>query len=416
MSQKTGKKLRKHIDDELETCIKISRAEEINNTTQKATENGIQNEDKNTDTKKVEEPEFNGTTDNNLQCVSEVTEEVVHEVVIEDTPPQIEIEQIESEKAILTINNKENEQVEAVTYQSKGTKEDDTETNLTVENQMEPLFLESEEADPELEFEEHSDVDSQRNSPIRCRTRRSQIKYIPGPKKSKILNINNDDKTSECCDKPSVLTVPTPEITDTESELSVFKPVTDVYDCNEKLFCKPIEDDFDSFQNISTKAVVGSDTTRNVELGSYPEEEFELSPFLIQSRERSVGETLKLLSARRSIRTSRDYTLQYNKRDYKTLPSFPKRNAFEKLGGTKRKNNESPDYSKRLKSESPHLLSYISSPIATLKNRFAKSEIPSSTPKLTAYKNKHVFDNTNVSKITLNETEDVAERKWCTMM
>lgn len=92
MSQKTGKKLRKHIDDELETCIKISRAEEINNTTQKATENGIQNEDKNTDTKKVEEPEFNGTTDNNLQCVSEVTEEVVHEVVIEDTPPQIEID------------------------------------------------------------------------------------------------------------------------------------------------------------------------------------------------------------------------------------------------------------------------------------------------------------------------------------
>ncbi|GJQ80371.1 hypothetical protein Trydic_g12234 [Trypoxylus dichotomus] len=272
--------------------------------------------------------------------------------------------------------------------------------------------------DPELEFDDGSDVDSQNSSPvIRCRTRRSQTRNIPTPKTPKTIDSNVDDKISECSDKPSVVTVPTPEVTDTESEVSVFKPVTDVYDTNKKLFGKNSDEDFDSFENMSTKAVVGNDTTRNIDLSAHPEDEFELSPFLIQSRERSVGETLKLLSARRSIKSSKDYTLQNsNKRDYKTLPLLSKRNMFEKIGGVKRKNNDSSDYPKRFKSESPHLLSYISSPIVNIKNRFGKSEIPSSTPKLTSYKSKTVFDNTNVSKITLNETGETTEKKWCTIM
>lgn len=275
---------------------------------------------------------------------------------------------------------------------------------------MEPLLLEAEDPDPELEFEESSDMDSQKSSPIlRARTRRSQTRNIPTPRTPKTIDTNSEDKISECSDKPSIFTVPTPEVTDTESEISVFKPVTDIYDAtNQKSTVKSlISEDFESFQNISTKAVIGGDTTLNEDLNG----EYEFSPFLAESKDRPVTETLKCISGRKSIRSLKDYGLGGNiKREYKILPQF----TAEKIGSVKRRcNNDSPDYSKRFKSETPpHMFSYI----YDLKNRFTKSEIPSSTPKLTGYKSKNVFDKTNVSKISLNESEEVTEKKWCTVM
>lgn len=415
MSQKSGKKLRKRLDDEVETLK--TPGDEIN--IKENAENGIDKEGK-CDEEKTEETEMNNIRNDNSHSVGEQMEkseqdEEVKEIIVytvnvtEDII--IETNNVENDTCVLNINNKDdNEEIKEECEEIK------INIKSTTENEMEPLLLETEEVDPELEFDENSDVDSQKSSPAnRCKTRRSQTRNIPTPKTPKVTDANNDDKSSECSDKPSVVTVQTSEITDTESEVSVFKSVTDIYDPKEKLLGKNSEE-LDSFQNISTKAVVGSDTTRNVDLSLYPDEELEFSPFLSQSRERSVGETLKLLSSRRSIKSTKDYTLQNNKKDYKTLPPPLTRKAFEKSSGTKRKNADTPEYSKRFKSESPHLLSYISSPIANFKNRFVKSEIPSSTPKLTGYKSKNLFDNTNVSKISLNETEDAAEKKWCTIM
>ncbi|KRT79643.1 hypothetical protein AMK59_7621 [Oryctes borbonicus] len=420
MSQKFGKKLRKRTDDEVDTCVKA--AAEENTDTPEAVENGMENE-QNTENK-MTELEVNGSSDDSSQPLSEVREKLEQEktkAVLDDENVNaeeniiVQNDAIAGDASIINVDSAETEKITIEKGCDKAKIDDDDKG--TIENEMEPLVLETEDIDPELEFDEGSDIDSQSSSPIiRCRTRRSQARNIPTPKTPRTIDSNGDDKTSECSDKPSVVAVATPEVTDTESEVSVFKPVTDVYG-SKKLFEKISEEEFDSFQNMSTKAIAGNDTTRNVDLSSYPDNEFEYSPFVIQSRERSVGETLKLLSARRSIKSSKEYTLQKaDVRDYRTLPPRPKRSTLDKISGLKRKNSDSPDYPKRFKSEPPRLLSYISSPIVNIKNHFAKSEIPSSTPKLTGYKSKNVFDNTNVSKITLNETGEIAEKKWCTVI
>ncbi|CAH0554451.1 unnamed protein product [Brassicogethes aeneus] len=217
---------------------------------------------------------------------------------------------------------------------------------------MEPLVLNADEPDPELEFDENSDKESGKSSPIisRCMTRRSQNRNIPTPKTPKPVEQEPQEKKDHTYDSIDL--------------------------------------------NLSTKVEVGSDATRlDFEL-----EESMGESYLQNCRNRS----LRGLSSRRSIRPSNE---EYLKRAIKN----------NSVGGIKRKNrSETPEYRKKMRMESPGILSRLSSPLASFRNRF-RAEATSSTPKLTGYK-----DNSNGLSCAGNqiEVENGAEDKksWCTVM
>ncbi|XP_022918646.1 myb-like protein X [Onthophagus taurus] len=152
------------------------------------------------------------------------------------------------------------------------------------------------------------------------------------------------------------------------------------------------ETTLETFNDLSTQAVVGSDVTRFTE-------DFEYSKFLSASKDHSLTESLRHLSARRSIR--RSY--------YPGVVNFEQADASRKrkyFGG------DSLEESKRAKkdSNSSGIMSYFAYP-------FAKKPEASSTPKLTGYKN-NVFDNNDVNKIgNLNTSnEKTPSNKWCSVM
>ena len=267
------------------------------------------------------------------------------------------------------------------------------------EVEAEPLVLEAEEPEPELQFDENSDVDSRKSSPIiRCTTRRSLTRNIPTPKTPKSFLEVNEDKISECSDKQSVVTLPLSEATEAESDVLVFKPAVDAHDLSSFSKLKG-DESFESVTNASTKAVVGGDTTRNFESTCLNTSGEGCSDFLTLSKGRSVGETLRCLSARKSIRSA-----------YNPYEVDGARNK-KRLSG-----HAYPDNAKRFKSNTPQLFSYVSSPITGFKNRFIGSEVTSSTPKLTAYR-QH-FEGFGSAEFGTEEMcEDPKDDKgWCALM
>lgn len=230
--------------------------------------------------------------------------------------------------------------------------------------EMEPLILEPDEPEPELQFDEASDLESGKDSPVitsRCRTRRSQLRNIPTPKTPKI-ETPNDTKTSFQS-----------AMTDQESSSS---------------------------EDLSTKAQPGSDETRlNF---TYANNSEVLSPFLAVAKEKTFGESVRLLSARPSVRSVKGQRAD--------MSVYPEREpaVMDALSGVKRKGrSETPEEErKRFKGG---ILSYISSPIYGFKDRFG-GDVASSTPKLTGFKRRDEEGEDEV----LNGS--VGEKKWCSIM
>nr|XP_023019953.1 RNA polymerase II degradation factor 1-like [Leptinotarsa decemlineata] len=137
--------------------------------------------------------------------------------------------------------------------------------------EMDPLVI-TDEPDPELQFDENSDMESGKGSPViqRCVTRRSQTRNIPTPRTPKIPEQDQEMEKAES---------PTEEIEVQKEvllETNIFNKTSDSTDVTD----------------VSTKVQVGSDVTRleytqrNL---SIPED----TTYLDITRERSLKETLR---------------------------------------------------------------------------------------------------------------------------
>lgn len=219
--------------------------------------------------------------------------------------------------------------------------------------EMDSLIL-TDEPDPELQFDENSDMESVKGSPIqsRCKTRRSHSRHIPTPKTPKSAT----DSESE---KNSVAPTPTPEnLTETGDSLAL--------------------------ADVSTRAETGSDTTRLDALSN----ELADDSYLNYTRERTLGETLRGLSARKTIRPIND---SYRQRAFKNSVNKSDLNSpylghdlVDRISGLKRKRSQTPEERKKYKTETGYnFTSYLTSPLTIIKNKFSSD---GSTPKLTGYK------------------------------
>lgn len=91
---------------------------------------------------------------------------------------------------------------------------------------------------------------------------------------------------------------------------------------------------------------------------------------------------------------------------------------MESVSAKRKKRSLSPEDSKRFKREAAGgILSYITSPVLNMRSRFSDRIVPSSTPKLTGFRNKNsLLDSEEISKIKLDVDEPIQEKKWCVIM
>lgn len=276
----------------------------------------------------------------------------------------------------------ETESVETSKKKNKGTTKAE---NEGVE--MDPLIIASDEPDPELQFDENSDMDSGKGSPIlaRCKTRRSHTRNIPTPKTPKSAT----DSESE---KNSVAPTPTPEnLNETNDSLNV--------------------------DELSTKAEVGSDATRLDYMANNTSILSGDNSYLNYSRDKSLRDTLRSLSPRKTIRPLNDSYRQrafrnnLNKSDLNL--QYSEQDSVDRITGLKRKRSVTPEERKKFKSDSAGFVSYLSSPISNFKSRFV-SDISSSTPKLTGYKD----DSKDIHEQAYTEvvSEEGDKKNWCAIM
>ncbi|CAH1170366.1 unnamed protein product [Phaedon cochleariae] len=384
-------------DDTASKTLQISLKkldEEVNNKdiiqeNGKASENGSQETPE--EVKTVEDRDKNkveaevSKDDEVMEVPEEVSEEIEVVILEKDTSEKVvssdkvvSPKKIVSPKKVITPKKVVSNKKEKVSKQP---------VELTVDNQdsveMEPLVI-SDEPDPELQFDENSDIESGKGSPVisRCNTRRSQTRNIPTPKSPKLAEQHQDPEN-----KPVT-------IEETNSE----QPIIELSDS-----------DSADMANSSTRAEVGSDYTRldyTETNNSVPED----SSYLNEVRERSVTETLRCLSSRRPIRG--DYRrIVFRNAHEKSELNLQSRDSIENVQtGVKRKDRSvTPEEPKKFRGDTSGL---FSSPFAGFRNKF-KSELPSSTPKLLGYKD---------IKSGLQYEEGIAtdrnagEKSWCAIM
>lgn len=288
------------------------------------------------------------------------------EEIIEDEEKRVTRSQTkENNSEIVDVGSNEDEVViEAETIESKSKENGESEVKdiSDIEKDLEP-----DETEPELQFDENSDRDSGKNSPAsRCLTRRSHLRNLPTPKTPK--------------SPPE--TTPTPTSEDEDSKI------------NSNI----------STGDLSTQAQPGNDTTR----ADFTVNDDEPSEFLKSLRDKSLSDTLRGLSSRRSLRHGYITKSEFN------VP-YPKRASVESISGMKRKRSLSPEDGKRVK-RSSGLLTYITSPVFGVRHRFSK-DLASSTPKLTGFRNKNsLLDGEEIDKIKLEVEDEQQEKKWCSIM
>lgn len=297
------------------------------------------------------------------------------EVVSPPPPPPPEespkeVTETENENGIITRSRSATPQVKKVNgHEEQQEKEGDISgTDLGPDSSVV-----ADEPHPELMFEENSDIESGKSSPVlsRCKTRRSATRNIPTPKTPKSVD---------------------EEVPDGDEMNASFES------CSE---------------DISTEAQVGSDSTRL----EYTDRE-EGNSFLQEVKNKTFGETLRQLSTRRTIRPiSEDYRKRLLQNNLEKN-EYPSRNSIDRISsvGIKRKScsPDNEDSSKRFKSDSLGFFARLTSPLASFRNPF-RGDIASSTPKLTGYKDEKclIEDHCVISKIS--EVKD-GERRWCSIM
>ncbi|XP_030764176.1 proteoglycan 4-like [Sitophilus oryzae] len=256
---------------------------------------------------------------------------------------------------------------------------------------MDPLVIASDEPDPELQFDETSDLESGKGSPLipRCKTRRSHTRNIPTPKTPKSLDSDSD--------KASVSA--TPDIPDTESTKA--ENLNDTHDSLEA-------------ENASIIAEAGSDVTRLNYTAFEDSEVSEDQSYFNSVREKSLRDTLRHLSPRRPIHGSDSYRVRAMKNNKSKLETSLN-DSLDRVVGMKRKRSFTPEERKKFKADSPGLVGFFSSPLKSFGNRFLyTAEDGGSTPKLTGYKDEHKDIHEDIKGIV--SVDDIEKKNWCSVM
>lgn len=305
-------------------------------------------------------------------------------------------------------NNKENVEEQV----------DDKNESQDTEIEMEPL-VDTEEQEPELQFDENSEPESRKDSPLsnRCMTRRSQTRNIPTPKTPKSIDESFEEKLSDDSEK----TIETPVLSETlhinleETVVAAPAVTEEPVETHISDYTSDVEES-ESFKNLSTYVVVDGDTTRNADFSVLDDQTEFSNSFINLSKDLSLGESLRGLSSRRPIHSIGVYPKKIFKHSASRSITNKLRTSVERIHGIKRKkHSESPENLKRIKPNGPGFLSYLSSPIINIKNKFYKPEVPSNSPKLTGYKG-NIFENPNLSKIETDINDSMPERKTCIIM
>lgn len=316
--------------------------------------------------------------------VGEAEEETVEDRSVEEseTEKRVTRSQRKKDEEVVAAETKENDnEVKENGEEAKEVEHSDAEEmkSLVIEpeemeplaiepEETEPLAIEPDETEPELQFDENSDRDSPSS---RCLTRRSHLRNLPTPK------------------TPKTEKSPTPPLDEEKTD--------------------PNESSDSITDSLSTKAEAGNDTTRADFIDDEP------SAFLKSLKEKSLTDTLRGLSSRRTIH-SRYIPHVSSLPISETLP-YPKRASVESISSLKRKHRStSPEQTKRMKRDASGLFSYIRSPVMNVRSRFSR-DLASSTPKLTGFRNKNsLLDSEELSKIKLEVEDAQAEKKWCNIM
>ncbi|XP_044754745.1 uncharacterized protein LOC123313794 [Coccinella septempunctata] len=282
-------------------------------------------------------------------------------------------------------------------------KKDEEENNckeeylLDSETFMEPLVLQPDEPCPELEFEESSDKESEKHSPVlsRCTTRRSQNRNIPTPNTPRSVYEPEQEKDQIDSDKGSGKPVPGPE-------------------CSSKII--NLNETDRSSTNVSMTVQVGGNDTRT----DFSEGESELLQSL---RSRGSQSASRYLTSRRSLRSTRNELHSKSLRDSMRrsrlyIPSPLSRESMERAPSVKRKDrSETPEERKKLKTDSSGFLSKLSSPLTNLRNKFYTTPTETSTPKLTSYKDeKNLIDGDFFDQVEMPQELGAPHNKWCEIM
>lgn len=264
-------------------------------------------------------------------------------------------------------------------YEAKNSRPSSPSTSV----EMDPLILEKEDEEPipELQFDENDIEVESEGSNSRCKTRRSHSRNVSTPKTPKVA----DQETEELeivdlsCDSRggSITPKKMASLNDPNVININLQPPEETIDLNDT------SDTYSSVStdNLSTKAVAGNDGTRNFDFtGQDSSGIFDTTSNSTFSN-RSYADTVKSLSGRRGIHSAtrdnyRRYVLK-NTVDGKG-DIYADYESVQKITmGMKRKSRSfSPTPSKRVKSDSPGLFSYLSSPIANFRQTFKKSSTP----------------------------------------
>lgn len=323
-----------------------------------------------------------------------VDNEIIAEIII----PLVRMENGNADKAEMENSDKiENEKSENV-------KKLDNELENVEE--MEALVVNVDEPESELEFADNSETESHKDSPnsLRCKTRRSQTRNIPTPKTPKSIVIDLEEEKKE---EEEIVINLVDTVSSSPENIAESLPDEEDDDCQ-----VVTTDTQDSLENLSTKVHIPYDET------TFSEEQTDENSFLNMAKEKTFAEVLRRTSSRRPI-----HSLSYNTWDNSgnallNRSRLSLRPSVERIPGLKRKNsNELSDNTKRSRTDNNGFLSYISSPISNLKNKFTKPDVPSSTPKLTSYKDR-IFESDDVGKIDIDVDlgDPTTEKKWCVIM
>lgn len=139
-----------------------------------------------------DEQELKGFSESEINGTKHVSDELVKEISESEESKQESQNEPENGEQIAT----EEKQVNGVEEAING--EDITEEN-GIRNEAE---IEHDEPEPELQFDENSDIESVKNaSPVvsRCTTRRSQVRNVPTPKTPKLIlqELNEEEPPSQ---------------------------------------------------------------------------------------------------------------------------------------------------------------------------------------------------------------------------
>lgn len=171
--------------------------------------------------------------------------------------------------------------------------------------------------------------------------------------------------------------------------------------------------------NASIFVNLGNDTTRNVDTTTTSVLEDTISHSFVEvNKDISYGQALRTLSGRRTLRRDSPFVSRFGKSHLEKDTTDARKSYIPHISSVKRKGpGELSDDAKRFKTEeSPGLLSYISSPINSFRNKLSRSEIPSSTPKLMSY-NKYGQGNNIIDDMSHIDIEEKNEnKKWCSIM